>query len=256
MAGRARPRLRVLHRRLLVAEARDITDSTSRQSALVLAPHPDDETIGCGGTIARKVAAGAAVRVLIAADGHDEQRRHECREACAILGLSEQQLTFLGFPDGGLSTHANDLTGAVRSAVASFQPDQIFVPSGVDAHPDHQALATAVDRVRADTLRDTSVLAYPIWFWNRWAWVDRSTSPHLQKAQLAWRPVAFTARTRTVVVRTDGFVETKRRALAAHRSQVIGSRDDPERRVLDPTWLEMFLGSEELFFVVQRPAMI
>lgn len=253
MAGRARPHLRVIHRRLLVRLARDITAATSRRSALVLAPHPDDETIGCGATIARKVAAGSAVRVVVAADGNDLVRRNECREACGRLGLPDNALTFLGLPDRGLDMHRGELEARLRSVLGDFVPDEVFAPCGIDAHPDHRALAAAVDRLCARELRGTDVLGYPVWFWNRWAWVDPATPRSQQTAQLLWRPLVNAAIVRTRTVRTGPFAEQKAYALEAHASQVHPGVADPGREVLDPAWLAMFLGPEELFFRVQEP---
>ena len=254
MAGRARPRLRVIHRRVLVGVARDVTEATARRSALVLAPHPDDETIACGATIARKVATGATVRVVVATDGGDELRRVECLEACRRLGLQDHDVTFLGLPDGNLAAHADALDTALRSMLDTFVPEEVFAPSVIDAHPDHRSLAASVDRLRADVLGKTQVLAYPVWFWNRWAWVDRATPRWLQTAQLAWRPLKYALSVRTRVVRVAPFADLKAHALAAHRSQIDESFADPGQNVLDPDWLAMFMGTEELFFVVHRAA--
>jgi LmbE family N-acetylglucosaminyl deacetylase len=231
-----------------VLEARDITGPTTQRSALVLAPHPDDETIGAGATIARKVAAGTPVRVVVAADGNDSTRRAECREACRRLGLPDDALTFLGLPDGALAAHETAMRDAIGSAVEEFAPAELIVPSAVDTHPDHRALAAIVARLAAEELRGAQVLSYPIWFWNRWAWTDRHRSRATQTMELLWRPLVHTLTTRTRVVRTGEFLDVKHDALAAHQSQVDASWGDADRKVLDPEWLTMFLGTEELFF--------
>jgi LmbE family N-acetylglucosaminyl deacetylase len=228
--------LRVLHRRALVGRAHDITTHTAARSALVLAPHSDDETIGCGATIARKVSCGTAVRVVIATDSEDG-RRGECAEACRRLGLPADELHFLGLPDGGLGAHEQDLDVALRAAVGPFRPDEVIAPFATDAHPDHRALAAAAERLCAEELPDATVLSYPVWFWNRWAWVDRSMPRRAQDVEVVWRPLAATFSLRPRVVRTGGFLAHKRNALAAHASNT-----------LDTDWLAMFLGAEELFF--------
>jgi LmbE family N-acetylglucosaminyl deacetylase len=226
----------VLQRRVLVGRARDITTRTAARSALVLAPHPDDETIGCGATIARKVSCGTPVRVVIATDS-DRARRAECAEACRRLGLPPDALHFLGLPDGGLAAHQQDLDGALRAAVGSFRPDDVIAPFATDAHPDHRALAASAGRLCADALSDATVLSYPVWFWNRWAWVDPSMPRRAQDVELVWRPLVATFSLRARAVRTGGFLAHKRNALAAHASHT-----------LDADWLTMFFGSEELFF--------
>src|ERR1700751_5264173 len=87
--------LAVVGRPLLLSRAEDVTSQTATRSCLVLAPHPDDETLGCGATIMRKLAAGTPVQVIIAADGNwyrssklsvdavNEIREEEARRACA-----------------------------------------------------------------------------------------------------------------------------------------------------------------------------
>jgi len=232
-----RPQLRELHRRVLVARAHDITRDSAARSALVLAPHPDDETIGCGATIARKVAHGTPVQVVVATDGDHPGRRDECAEACRRLGLDAGALHLLGLPDGALAGHRVELDAALQEATARFRPDEVIAPFAVDAHPDHRALAAAAQRLHAPTM-----LSYPVWFWNRWAWVDGATSRRRQDAALVWRPVAATFSLRPRVVRTGGYLAHKRNALAAHTSQA-----------LDPAWLAMFFGSEELFFEADGP---
>ena len=105
--------LRVLTVSALRRAARDRTDDCEQRSALVLAPHPDDETLGCGATIMRKLAAGRQVTVAVATDGRyshrsnhvtPEQladlRRVEMEEAGRRLGLSTGDIRWGGFVDG------------------------------------------------------------------------------------------------------------------------------------------------------------
>jgi N-acetylglucosamine malate deacetylase 1 len=121
---------------------------------LVVAPHPDDETIGCGGTIARLADRGAAVTVVVVTDGTatvgtphppDEtarRRRAETATACAILGAPPPR--FLGLPDGTVSQHTDDLRGGLVDVVADTRPEIVLAPWPLDRHPDHQACAAAV----------------------------------------------------------------------------------------------------------------
>jgi LmbE family N-acetylglucosaminyl deacetylase len=259
VAGRARPVLRRIHRRLLSVIARDVTERVAGRSALVVAPHPDDETIGCGATIARKRAAGARVEVVVVADGGDvaagssaaraavvSRRAAECHEACRRLGVPAEAIHLLGFPDGSVAPHTAEVSARLRSIVETFQPDDVLAPCAIDAHPDHRAVAEAVDDLRQDALAEADLLAYPVWFWNRWAWLDRRSTPTRDAASLLWKPLLATFRLHARVVRTDQFAEQKRFALAAHESQV--GHDERLRDGLDPDWLQTFLGRDELFF--------
>jgi LmbE family N-acetylglucosaminyl deacetylase/glycosyltransferase involved in cell wall biosynthesis len=107
---------------------------------LVLAPHPDDEVIGCGGVVAQHLREHRAVRIVIATDGAEggdpSTREDESRRGVARLGPAE--VVFLGFADRGLGEDASAL---LRAQLLDFRPDLVLVPSPVEIHPDHLALA-------------------------------------------------------------------------------------------------------------------
>jgi len=121
---------------------------------LAIAPHPDDETIGCGGTLARFAAVGATVEVVLVTDGGAtltarratqtirSQRREEARAACAILGLGAPRC--LGLPDGEVGAHLPQLAQALQEAILEVQPDLLLAPWVLDAHPDHRAVSHAL----------------------------------------------------------------------------------------------------------------
>ncbi len=108
---------------------------------LVLAPHPDDEVIGCGGLVALHLREQRAVRVVVATDGAQAgtaaTREQESRRAMDVLGKNAQ-LAFLGFPDRCLG---DELAPALRNELLDFRPDLILVPAPIEIHPDHLALA-------------------------------------------------------------------------------------------------------------------
>lgn len=121
---------------------------------LVLAAHPDDETLGAGGTIALHSGA-EAVLLWIATDGtrqegvdpaqaasYGELRRDEARLAARSLRVPEP--AFGGFPDRSLSERSADLDAALGALIAEFRPDLVLCPSPVEIHPDHRALAEAL----------------------------------------------------------------------------------------------------------------
>ncbi|HVL99086.1 MAG TPA: PIG-L family deacetylase [Egibacteraceae bacterium] len=134
---------------------------------LVVAPHPDDETIGCGGAIARHVDRGDAVTVLVATSGEATsggsrsgrrvggERERECRAACATLGAREP--VFARLPDGALAEHAV----ALAAVIAEHGRDcaAVYAPSLLDPHRDHRAANTAL--VAAGLGAD--VYGYEVW---------------------------------------------------------------------------------------------
>jgi LmbE family N-acetylglucosaminyl deacetylase/GT2 family glycosyltransferase len=108
---------------------------------LVLAPHPDDEVIGCGGLVAQHLHDRRAVRVVVATDGAQAgsaaTREEESRRALDRLGEGVQ-LEFLRFPDRALGDEARL---RLREELLAFRPDLIAVPSPIEIHPDHLSLS-------------------------------------------------------------------------------------------------------------------
>jgi len=242
--------LRALHREVLVRRATDVSRSTAPRSALVFAPHVDDESLACGATIATKVRAGTPVRVVVAADGGDAVRRAEGLTALRILGVPEGDVCFLGFAERDLAAQGPALAAAVAEQLDRFPADEIYAPSPVDGHVDHRALAEAVAEYTRGGVTPPTRLAYPVWYWTRAAWTDPGAPRWRKGLQFVTRSLRALFVTRTVVVRTNGVAEVaeaKRRAIAAHVSQV-GGPDGAGRR-LSPYFLELFAADEELFFV-------
>jgi LmbE family N-acetylglucosaminyl deacetylase len=239
--------LAVVGRPLLLSRAEDITSQTAGRSCLVLAPHPDDETLGCAATIMRKLAAGSAVQVVIAADGRYaypstklpvetliEIREEEARQACAILGLPPENIAFLRFEDLRLSDHRGVLRDRLLDVLGAMNPEEIFVSSIIDNHPDHRVLAE-IARELAQTRRGHNpvLYEYPIWFWD----------PRILRIRRLLK-----LQTRTV--RIEEFRNRKREAIAAYRSQVTNLVDKARSTPLRKGFVRQFLQSEEIFFEV------
>ncbi len=119
---------------------------------LIIAPHPDDEVLGCGGAVRRHVLAGDAIRVVIVTDGtaapsSEERlraaqlRREESRAAAAILGYGEP--VFWQLPDRGL-VYGEPLIQRLLEEIREFAPALVYAPSLLERHPDHRVLAMTV----------------------------------------------------------------------------------------------------------------
>ncbi|MCD8489511.1 PIG-L deacetylase family protein [Geitlerinema calcuttense] len=117
---------------------------------LVIAPHPDDEVLGCGGAIARHTACGDEVQVAVISQGaldlyspeEEAQVRRELAEAHALLGITE--VHFLDFPAPKLDTIPSHLLAdAIRQTLYSFHPNIVYLPHRGDIHIDHQAVFQA-----------------------------------------------------------------------------------------------------------------
>lgn len=211
---------------------------------LVVSAHPDDETLGAAGLIARLHARGVPVDVLVASDGEashphspttgaaaiGRRRRAEMVSATAHLA-TRATITWLGRPDGRL---ADDEAGMAASIRRFLDDDPagtlVAAPWRADAHPDHEAVGRAV--ARANDGFGATVVEFPVWAW-LWATPD---DPRLRPDRLR-------------VLRLDEREwHSKQRAIAEHRSQIAPLGHDPEDRpVLTPAFLDHFRRRYETF---------
>lgn len=132
---------------------------SSDERVLVIAPHPDDETLGCGGTIARLTAAGVTVAVLVATVGpihhHNDGniiepalREAEFTKACATLGVETAHIAWPDEPgDLDITTQQRRLVDLIDHdsdlSVVTFQPTVLFIPAAGAFHQDHDAVHRA-----------------------------------------------------------------------------------------------------------------
>jgi LmbE family N-acetylglucosaminyl deacetylase len=132
-----------------------------RGSALVLSPHPDDETIGCGLLLAQMARKGLSTAVALATDGREgwysvtprptadrivELRRGEWHRALDALDVPKDRRFELGMPDGTLRDHEDEVAEWIGNLLLTLSPSQIFVTRPFDPHPDHRALFRAACR--------------------------------------------------------------------------------------------------------------
>ena len=218
----------------------DVTDAAAHRPCLVVAPHPDDETLGAGVTIMRKVDAGTPVHLVVVTDGSKSPvgdpvdvaavRDAELRAACRVLGLSSGDVTRLGFVDAELAGNDEALVSALAEVIAAWRPVDVLVTAETDPHDDHAVVGGATRRALAGS--DVRMLTYPIWQFDR-------------PARLAWQ---WRRGGRPELVRTEGYRERKREAIAAYPSQLAARNDDLEG--LRPNFLRNFDRAHEVFFRV------
>ena len=157
---------------------------------VVLAAHPDDETLGAGGLVASLVSLGAALEVLVCTAGegsHPESptftpqrlgavRLEEFAAALTALGVKDHW-HYLDLPDRGLETGTGTVAAAIRDAArrlsaapGSEAKDVVLVaPYRADGHADHDALGSVAAQVAA--VDGHGLLEYPLWYWH-WATPD------------------------------------------------------------------------------------
>jgi LmbE family N-acetylglucosaminyl deacetylase len=261
LAHALQPRLLRLWRRALVSVGRDVTEEVSRRRCLVIAPHPDDETLGCGATIARKRARGTEVTIVIAADGRYSHRSstritpeemrairaEEAYRAARCLGVEPEHVHQLGFEDTALEQSFDDVVRWLRGVVADRTPDEILVVSGLDAHPDHRTLHRATS-VALGVDPPCVVAEYPVWSWVSGPWLDLSSRAVPSKSwHLFADPVRTVGRGRPWLVATGPYREQKQRALSEYRSQTTRLSGEDDWAVMDDEFLSDFTLDHEVF---------
>ena len=191
-------------------------------TVLVIAPHPDDESIGCGGALRLHVLRKDRVLAVFLTSGElglkhlrpEEAwriREREARKAAKILGLAE--LAFLRRPDWTLGDDVNGAARLLRPILEAASPDLIYLPHPADCHPDHQAALPIVGAALRRRSRRAPILrGYEVW-------TPLAEHDHLENISSVMR--------------------VKLRALRAHQSQLKG-KFDYERAV---TGLNQFRGA-------------
>lgn len=258
----ARHSLEFFHRQA----SSSLSDEELRASALVVAPHPDDETLGCGGTVALKRRHGAQVTVVFMTDGSGShsalldretlrlQRQQEGRAACQALGVDSGDVFFFDYCDGALSASEEAAQSRLAALIEERRPAQLFVPFQIGEHVDHSASGRiGLRAASAGDGHSVVVFEYPIWFMRHWPWVslgDTEATGLFRTSAQARFGAQFLSSFR-VRVDVATVIENKRRALAAHVSQVERRQGDPRWHTLadvcDGEFLEFFLSGSESF---------
>ena len=194
-----------------------LAELTRDRPFLVLAPHPDDETLGCGGLLALAAARGQDARVRIVSDGTGshptlaparlrQMREAETRAAMALLGIDDAALGFLGVADGAVPRRGplfRHLVDRLTDECCDAGVATLFATWEHDPHPDHRAVAALARAVAVRT--GARLFLYPVWGWTL---SDRE-----------WLPVRDIHGGRLDIA---AVLDRKRRAIAAHASQMAG----------------------------------
>lgn len=205
---------------------------------VVIAPHPDDEVLACGGLLAQCAQLHFPVMVVAVTDGEashgmtdqytrsklGQQRVHEQCEGLMQLGIDPICVVRLKIPDGGVALH---VTQIFNWLTVLLQPGDVVITTWcLDGHPDHEATAQAVMRTGC------KLFQAPVWMWH-WAQPDDMRIP--------WSDL--------VAVDLDSTaVDAKQKALAWHHSQ-LGRRSSDSAPVLAAAIVQRAARRQEYFFV-------
>lgn len=216
---------------------------------VVVAAHPDDESLGAGGLIATAHKAGIPVTVIVATAGENS---HPLSSTCSPQGLSAVRrvevvraidalapgasVQLLGLADGELRHHVDSLARTIGAGIAGRSGVLVVSPWRGDGHPDHTAAGDAA--AAAVDATDATLVEYPIWGWH---WAEPG-SP-----EWPW------ARIRTLSL-GHGAAAAKAAALELHHSQTEPLSDAPgDEAIISPLFAAHFLRDFETFIVDDAP---
>jgi LmbE family N-acetylglucosaminyl deacetylase len=217
--------------------------------AVIVAPHPDDEVLGCAGLLIHLSRRGNKILLVAVSDGersHSSQssqssesafsadllsrlRPAETTQALLRLGVANITIVRAQLPDGGLAQHCTQLQDLLG---AYLQPgDTVFASWRHDGHPDHEAVGQAsAAAARAVACR---LIEIPIWMWH-WRRPDHHAIPWQRARKLAL---------------DDDMQARKKAALACYRSQLEPDRSTGNAPILPPEVLAHFHRPFEIYFV-------
>lgn len=220
--------------------------------AVFLIPHPDDESLGCGGMIQKLLSENVEVKLCFLTSGgasHPNSkkfprealeilRENEARKACKILGIPTANLVFLRQPDGALShlneTEETKIISHLTAELNTFSADALFLPWRRDPHPDHLATYEFGMAAMLNYERKILIFEYPIWLWKNSVETDWPFENEITPILLDIHP----------------WKSNKKEAIFAHQSQTTPLiDDDPDGFILTPFLLQPFLESFEYFFI-------
>ncbi|MGC1309085.1 MAG: PIG-L family deacetylase [Phormidesmis sp.] len=222
------------------------------QRAVVVAPHPDDETLGCGGAIALLCQRSIPVYILVISDGaksHPNSKRYpaaalrqlrerETYAAANQLGVLSASVTFLRWPDTAVpGANSPDFSIAVNQCKQYLQarsPSLIFVPWQKDRHCDHRATGEIIQHCLQDSPNPPEQFIYTIWG------TPAAGLRTLPPGETGWR------------LNIHSVEALKRQAVMAHRSQTTNLiQDDPHGFRLTPAMLNNLIQPWETYLEVQ-----
>ncbi len=223
------------------------TASVSGKRMLVVAPHYDDEVLGCGGTIARHRANGGEVHLLFMTDGSashrhlmpsaelSQRRRAESELAGRHLSVSADNRIHLSLPDGELENQLPGATASALEAISAIAPELVLVPWRHDSPGDHTATHQVVASALNGLTGDVEVWEYAVWAWHPWPWCPLAFGSRREIPGHWLADVSLSLkllRSLNVKVPIQEYLPVKRNALAAYASQTQRLVDDERWKVL------------------------
>jgi LmbE family N-acetylglucosaminyl deacetylase len=222
-----------------------------KRKIIVFAPHPDDETFGCGGTIAKRIGEGYDVLVVVMTDGRNaflkvlgiasdpmpqelkEIRKEEVTRATKILGVPEENLLFLDFEDGTLERNEDEAKRKVIKILRDNVPVEVYFTCEKDVNIDHRVTSRIVTDSIKELGLDTAKYQYSIV--RKYARVD----PVMDNLLNIFKR-------NMVHVDVTKFLPLKEAALREFKSEITVISNRQQKPIMEH--IEKFLKDKETFF--------
>jgi LmbE family N-acetylglucosaminyl deacetylase len=217
------------------------------RKAIVFAPHPDDETLACGGTIVKKIREGYDVHIVVLTDGRHSYdlvlglkepcpetmkgiRAAECSRATKTLGVNPDNLVLLDFEDSKLAQHTAEAKERIVRILQEILPDEVYVPYRDDEHEDHRATYKIVTDSITDANLQLKIYEYPMW---------GEKAPHSELKDLS--------------VNISDELPRKMEAISAYQSQISTCFPEQKKPPLSKRFVKTFSSPTETFFTQGNP---
>jgi len=226
----------------------------------VFAPHPDDEVLGCGGTIVKKLRCGDEVFVIFMTDGryglnevgvkdpdpleHKFIRKEEALKAAEILGLKKENLFFLDIEDKTLGKHKFHALEKVVGILKDIHPTEVYFPQELEYNTDHRAtyniVKDAIEKLDLNTVEYCYAIAWKFPFF---------LLSHILNENSFYNLMCTFLRRRLLYVDISKFLPIKVKAIRQYASQLKIYSEHQKETAIKKFILEASLKNEEKFFV-------
>jgi len=227
---------------------------------IVFAPHPDDEILGCGGTIARKIDEGYEIFIVYLTDGRNvlrdlgifsnpspleikEIRKKEAKKATKIIGIPPKNLIFLDIEDGMLKKHQKLAQTKITEILKNY-PVEIYFPQEREYNIDHRITNMLVKKVIKTINFNPYVYKYII------AWIyPFNIISHIYPDNFKHKVISIFTRQDIIQNDISDYIKIKKKALKKYQSQLSIVSSKQKSPALKKSFLKNFLNNKETFFI-------
>ncbi len=232
-----------------------------RKRVVVFAPHPDDEVLGCGGTIAKKIRHKNNIFIIFMTDGRyaleeigvkdgpdplelKAIRKEEAIKAAKVLGLQEKNVFFLDIEDKSLNIHKEKAKKEIIRLLKDTCPTEIFYPQELEYNIDHRAtnavVKEAIKKLNLNLVEYQYTIAWTFPFY---------LLLHILNERLFYKLMCNFLKRNLVYVDITEFLFIKKMAIKQYESQLKPYSKRHSRSAIKPFILKASLKNKEKFFI-------